>query len=287
MEVIGLIKEKYPEYDESSYKNSFMKIIEKEISSGKTEAKKLLFAKEIQDFDLKELSQGPRSSIRDIKNMINENYTHNSLLNEIKKVKSEQFLETSENIKSLEEEIYNLKPDTAIDNMKKLNESSFTESMIQINVEDSIDSIIKNNPGLNKQEIIEKLISENPNYKDKILLIVNKSMNDQINRVKDKLSDKDIGKFDKQLEKEDLKELQELGEIKSIDQIKTLGSINNFHNDFKQELKRKASQMSVNNPTYPNQMNNIYQEPSINNQESSSDKQFSSNHLEDTMNLFD
>jgi hypothetical protein len=125
------------------------------------------------------------------------------------------------------------------------------------------------------------LIKDNPLHKTEIFSIVSETVDNQMIYYKETLSDKNFAKLTKQLTKEDLRDLYSLDENRSVDQIKTVTSVNKSHNDLLNEIKRKASQMSVNNPSYPNQMNNIYQEPS-------SDKsQFTSNHLEDTMNLFD
>jgi hypothetical protein len=107
------------------------------------------------------------------------------------------------------------------------------------------------------------------------------------NELKSKLCAKDIQKLDDTLTKEDLKEIQSLGDNKTIDQIKAISSVNNFHNDHLNNIKRRASQMSINNPTYPGQIETIFQEPSSSNNQSSSKSVSDTTHLDDTMNLFE
>src|SRR5450432_1263217 len=67
--VVEKLQEKFPDvkFDVNTYSQSFMEAIEEEINSGKTIQK-----------------TGGTSNISAIRNVIRENYTHNSLLNEIK-----------------------------------------------------------------------------------------------------------------------------------------------------------------------------------------------------------
>jgi hypothetical protein len=174
-----------------------------------------------------------------------------------------------------------------MEDLVDLPESSTKSFLLRENIDAAILKIIDQNPGATKQFLVEKLIQDNPLHKNEIFSIVSETVENQMTYFKETLSDKNFAKLTKQLTKEDLKDLYSLDENRSIDQIKTVSSVNKSHNDLLIEIKRKASQMSINNPSYPDQIKNIYQEPSINNQESSSDKQFSSSHLEDTMNLFD
>ena len=243
------LQEEFPDYkfDVGNYKESFMLAIEEEINTGNTEEEREAIRQEIQKFDLSEIqSTVGTSDIKKIRNVIRENYTHNSLLNEIK---------------------------------------NSNDSILQKKIDDRIAYLIDDNPALNKQEIIEKLLSENPENKDRILKLVSKSMHNQISLIKSKLSAENIEKFDKLMVKEDLKEIQNLSENKSIDQIKSLASVNSFHADHLHEIKRKSSQMSVNNPTYTGQIETIFQEPSSSNNQSSN--KADTTHLDDTMNLFD
>ena len=85
--VIEKLQEKFPDFkfDVNSYSQSFMKATEEEINSGKTIEEREAIRKQIQAIDLVEIQNtGGTSNISAIRNVIRENYTHNSLLNEIK-----------------------------------------------------------------------------------------------------------------------------------------------------------------------------------------------------------
>lgn len=274
--VVKKLSTEFPEFNFSvdSYKQDFMKAVEEEINSGKTKEEKDKIKKEFLEGDLVELQNtGGSSDIKKIRNVIRENYTHNSLLNEI--------LDRAKNFQSLEDltlsdkeklESLKLPPDILIEKLKNRSdyaEDSYIESLITNNIDYSIESIIENNPKSNKQEIIEKLIHDNPENKNKILEIVSKSMNKQINDVKEKLNSKTLKKFEDVLMKEDLKELQSLSENRSEDQIRTLSKLNKSHINLLKEIKSKASQTS------------LRKETSIDSTSSSIDQ------IDNTMNLFD
>ena len=85
--VVEKLQEKFPDvkFDVNTYSQSFMEAIEEEINSGKTIQEKEVIRKQIQEVDLLEIQNtGGTSNISAIRNVIRENYTHNSLLNEIK-----------------------------------------------------------------------------------------------------------------------------------------------------------------------------------------------------------
>jgi hypothetical protein len=85
--VVEKLQEKFPDvkFDVNTYSQSFMEAIEEEINSGKTIQEKEEIRKQIQEVDLLEIQNtGGTSNISAIRNVIRENYTHNSLLNEIK-----------------------------------------------------------------------------------------------------------------------------------------------------------------------------------------------------------
>jgi hypothetical protein len=296
----------FPNYnfDANSYRDLFMKATEEEINSGKTVAERDRFKKEILDADLLEIqSTGGTSNITDIKNVIRENYTHNSLLNEIKNVKKPNYesmddlkilevekeiysnpsrlnkiLDKAVNLQSLEDfnlenktlfeyECSKVKPDELINTLKNRSdyaEDSYIDSVITKNIDENIKNMIeKYNGKESKQYIIEKLLLENPNHKDKILSIVGKTFDEQLEYWENKFSARDFARLKKGLAKEDLKELQNLGENKTIDQIKTVATVNKSHINFLKEIKTKASQTSLNKSS------------------------FDTTHLDDTMNLFD
>ena len=89
------LQEKFPDFkfEVDSYSKKFMKAMEAEINSGKTTEEKEAIKKQIQEVDLLEIQNtGGTSDIKQIRNVIRENYTHNSLLKEIKNKASENSL---------------------------------------------------------------------------------------------------------------------------------------------------------------------------------------------------
>jgi hypothetical protein len=83
--VIEKIKEINPDYNETVYRENFMKAMESEINAGKTEEERNKIRQSFLNYDLNELQtimKNPDS--RSIKNVVNENYTHNNLMKEIK-----------------------------------------------------------------------------------------------------------------------------------------------------------------------------------------------------------
>lgn len=83
--VIERLEKEIPGYDTKGYRERFMKYVEQEINSGKTEEEREHIKKSFLKYDLLERQQtGGEPSARSIRNMVRENYTHNSLLNEIK-----------------------------------------------------------------------------------------------------------------------------------------------------------------------------------------------------------
>jgi hypothetical protein len=263
------IKEVFPDYEDTDieYSASFMKAMEEEINSGKTQKEKDLIRKQIQEVDLIELQNtGSTSDISKIKSVIRENYTHNSLLKEIKNKYEDnnnselnKIIDKGKNLQSLEDlteadkerfesETLDLPTDELIDILKNRTdyaEDSYIDHIITANIDKTIKKLIKENPKGSKQELIENLIKNNPENKEKILSIVSKNMNEQIEILKNKFSEKEIRKMEKVLKREDLKELQSLAETRTEDQIRALKSVNTSHNKFLNEIKSKASQSSL------------------------------------------
>ena len=85
--VIDKLKEIIPNFNETSYRHSFMRAMDEEISLAKTDEEKKMIIEQITQIDKYELSKLATSSNlseREIKNAVRENYTHNNLLQEIK-----------------------------------------------------------------------------------------------------------------------------------------------------------------------------------------------------------
>jgi len=142
-------------------------------------------------------------------------------------------------------EISNIKPDRLISKIKTFN---LPDRVITLNVDTNIKRIINENPGLNKQQIIEILISENSQHKDRILEVVSSSLNTQISDLENKFNAEQTEKLHKTIRKEDLNELQSLKGKASIDQIKTVVSINRTHSSILKEIKeRKYNSLDPNN----------------------------------------
>jgi len=178
-------------------------------------------------------------------------------------------LQTLEDLKQgdkeiLEEEILKIKPDDLFEKVQHLShtniENTYINELIIKNVDENINKMLEENPGLGKQQLIEKLVRENPLHKEKILSIVTQSVNKQWDKLESKLSEKDMRKFRKLLVKEDLKELEDLGEYKTIDQIKTVSSVNKSHTSLLNEIKAKASKSSLvqNQDLIENQIESSY-----------------------------
>ena len=83
--VVTRLKDEIPNFDEDKYRKDFMKAIELEIASGKTEEEREKFRKGFLEYDLLEIQNtGGSSDTRKIRNVLRENYSHNKLMEEIK-----------------------------------------------------------------------------------------------------------------------------------------------------------------------------------------------------------
>jgi hypothetical protein len=172
-------------------------------------------------------------------------------LEDLKNEDKQKFLEAS----------LKVEPDVLINQLKHLPdfvENSYVDSIITRNIDNKIEEIQKESSNINKQQLIEKLIQENPLNKNKILSIVKNSVDKQMESMKQRFSEKDFAKISKIIEREDLNEMMSLSENRTEDQIRTLTSINKSRENFLSEIKRKTSKSS-----------------------------FNTDHLDDTMNLFD
>jgi hypothetical protein len=317
--VVEKLKEKFPDikFDVNTYSQSFMKAIEEEINSGKTLEEKEAIRKEIQEIDLLEIQNtGGTSNIKEIRNVIRENYTHNSLLNEIKsKASKSSFVDDSndtpvetqsvlsnmwDNIKSsvspktaivdlqselkdaeslsdlhgkdygkFKELIAKVRVDDLIESLKTSENEILANELVTKSVDITIMKMMDANPSLNKQQLIEKLILDNPLNKDQILSSVSRNTDHQLSLWESRMSEENFERAKKFLIKEDLKEREILSESRTVDQIKTLRSVNKSHSNLLHDLKNKASSMS------------LKKEKSNDNTSSSTE------HLDNTMDLFD
>jgi hypothetical protein len=58
-------------------------------------------------------------------------------------------------------------------------DKDLTEGLLEDSIDLKLRELIDENPGRSKQELTELLIRENPKHIDKILSVVNKTMNEQ------------------------------------------------------------------------------------------------------------
>jgi hypothetical protein len=296
--VVEKLQEKFPDvkFDVNKYSQIFMKATEEEINSGKTFEEREAIRKEIQAIDLLEIEKtGGTSDIKEIRNVIRENYTHNSLLNEIKNRSS--FIDESNNTPSSSinpsdlqselkdiESVYDLyekdygkfkkliakvRVDDLIENLKTSENKILADELVTKSVDITIMKMMDENPNLNKQQLIEKLIQDNPLNKDQILSNVTQNTDNQLALWKERMSQENFEKAKRLLTIEDLREREILSGNRTVDQIKTLRSVNKSHSNLLQDLKNKASSMS------------LKKEKSVDNTSSSTE------HLDNTMDLFD
>lgn len=97
-------------------------------------------------------------------------------------------------LSTIERETGIMRVDTLIDviNSEPEIDKDLTESLLCDSVDLKLKELIDENPGKSKQELTELLIRENPIHKDKILSIVNKTMNEQYSYWKTKFSEKEF-----------------------------------------------------------------------------------------------
>ena len=172
-------------------------------------------------------------------------------------------LQTFEDLKDtdkllLENELLKLKPDEIIDKFKNLPdfvENSYIDKVVIDSIDQLIKKMVDDNPGLGKQELIEKLIQENPRHKNKILSIVSQTVEEQYAIWENKLPKDKLEKAQKYLQKEDLKDIERVNKSRTIDSIKTLKSINRSHSNLLEEIKSKASKSDFNTDKLDDTMN--------------------------------
>jgi hypothetical protein len=282
--VIDLIKEKFPDYNESTYRQSFLNAMVEEIASGKTDSEKESIKTDIINADLSEIENlRDRSDLKALKNAVNENYTVGSIMNEIKtkasSIKLKEIIDKSKKLENLDDvSLFNLKveaenttPDILIANLLELptqGDNSYINDLLDRSVKYNVDKILDENPGIRKNKVVEKLLEQNPEHKDKILYFMKETYSKRIEDISSNLNEKQNKRLLKILAKEDLEDLQLLKENRSIDQIKAVTIINSSHNSLLHDIKHKASLRSIKSKE---------DNPNLS----------STAHLDDTMNLFD
>ena len=136
-------------------------------------------------------------------------------------------------------EISGFTPDLFISEVEKHNLENM-ENIISINIDNNIQKIIDENPGINKQLVTETLIAQNPQHKNKIFKYVESSLNKQLSEIESKFTPAQTEKLHKVLRNEDLKELQILNQKPSVDSIRAAVSVNRTHSNLLNEVKSKS-----------------------------------------------
>jgi len=99
-----------------------------------------------------------------------------------------------------------LKPDLLVEKLNEFNfDASTSRNLLGINLDSNVEQILNETPNLNKQQIIEILIQENPQHKDLFLENISRSVDRQILEIESKLNAEQTLIFHKALKKEDLK----------------------------------------------------------------------------------
>nr|YP_009487199.1 hypothetical protein [Russula abietina]AWB36101.1 hypothetical protein [Russula abietina] len=264
--LVKKIEKEIPGYNIDNYRSDFMKAIKADINSGKTIEERNQIFKEYQKTDLDEIQNlGDNYKIRDIKNIVRENYTHNSLLNELK---------TKSSIKNLEE-FKNLPPDQAFELAKDLEGNKidsnlldkadkFLHSVLLENIDNAMYKLITTHPKKNKQELVEQLINENPNNKEIILKRVKDTVDSGLDYMVKNLDESEFNEKIDSLMKNDLKERESVNENININKIKILKSVNKSHsnlldaikNNSSENLKHVESEKRISKSSYENTMSN-------------------------------
>jgi len=195
-EVQKILKQEFPNLDSrvDSYREAFMSAMKEEIASGKTPEEREIIKNEIMKADLMEIQNTAGSSdIKQIRNVLRENFTHNTLLIEIRAKKEiDELIRKGKELQTIEDLKYedllkfanivnNEKPDNAIEIVQQLTGRGDDEKLtilLENSVNNRMSELVSLNPKASKLELVEKLISENPNHKDFVLNLVNKTFED-------------------------------------------------------------------------------------------------------------
>lgn len=204
--VVDLIKQEFPEYDDSTYRQSFINATKEEISSGKTELKRKNIEKIILDADLTEIECiKNKTDLNSLKNAINENYTVGSIMSEIKskvnRTELEELIDKGKIVENLtdldditllklENVAANTNPDVLLSKLLELptqGDNSYINDLLDKSIAYNLDKIIKENPGLRKHQLIEKLFEQNPEQIDKISYFMRETYNNNIDVISSKI----------------------------------------------------------------------------------------------------
>lgn len=168
---------------------------------------------------------------------INENIK-SEIINLSKIIKKGQNNWNTEDLKLIDETMLKINPDSFINAIESVTDNNeLKDDLIRKNLDKNLTNLVDSNIGISKQELIQKLISNNPIHKDFILNYVKESLDFQLGELKEKFGDKTYNKIEKALTKEDIKDLQILSHNRSIENIKIAKNINKTHNKLLNEIK--------------------------------------------------
>jgi len=165
------------------------------------------------------------------------------------------------------------KPDILFDKISELHpqeNNEILDDLMDRSISTRINEILKDNHGMRKNKVVEKIIQENPLQKDKIISFMDRTYTENLDHIQSIFNDKQNNKLKELLTIEDLKDRESLSETRNTDQIKALSVINSSHKNLLSGIRKKSSEMSLNRKD-----NNLH------------DNIASNDKMNDTMNLFE
>lgn len=117
------------------------------------------------------------------------------------------------------------------------------ETLLDISISNSVDKILDKNPYIGKQEIVEKLLSENPRSRNEILNFMGDEFMKKLDNLENifKENKKTLKIFNKQLAKEDIKDMEIIKDNPTVERVKILKSLNRSHNNLMAEIKKQRT----------------------------------------------
>jgi hypothetical protein len=194
------------------------------------------------------------------------------LFNKAKNVKNLKDLSDIDLLK-LEAAAEDTKPDILFEKISELHpqeNNEILDDLMDRSISTRINEILKDNHGMRKNKVVEKIIQENPLQKDKIISFMDRTYTENLDVIQSRFNDKQKSKLKELLALEDLKDRESLSETRNTDQIKALSVINTTHKNLLSGIKKKSSEMSLNRKD-----NNLH------------DNIASNDKMNDTMNLFE
>lgn len=152
-------------------------------------------------------------------------------------------LSTEEQLE-IEKEISKINTETLLNNINpaEMDMDSFY-ALLNISIDNRVDTLIKERPGIRKHQALEILVEETPTYRDQLLNFMATVYHKNIEKIKTRLNTEQIQKLDEAILKEDLEDLKTISENRSVNTIKSLKRINKSHSSFLDEIKSKTEEI--------------------------------------------